>query len=108
MVEYTYNLDSIFGSLSDPTRRDILRRISEHNMSVGQVAKHYAISFAGVAKHLDVLERAGLIRKTRKGKEQIVSIDPRALANANEYLESYRQIWEQRLDSLEKLLSDKK
>jgi hypothetical protein len=55
-----------------------------------------------------VLERAGLIRKTRKGKEQIVSIDPRALASANEYLELYRDMWEQRLDSLDKLLSDKK
>jgi DNA-binding transcriptional ArsR family regulator len=108
MVESTYNLDSVFGSLSDPTRRDIIRRVSQRSMSVGQVAKHYAISLAGIAKHLDVLERAGLIRKTRKGKEQIVSIDPRALASANEYLELYRDMWEQRLDSLDKLLSDKK
>ena len=59
MVEYTYDLDSVFSSLSDPTRRDILQRVSEHRMNVGQIAKHYAMSLAGVAKHLEVLERAG-------------------------------------------------
>jgi DNA-binding transcriptional ArsR family regulator len=73
-------------------------------MSVGEVARHYKISFAGVAKHLSILERAGLVRKTRQGKEQIVSIDPKALAEANEYLETYRRLWEQRLDSLDTYL----
>jgi DNA-binding transcriptional ArsR family regulator len=104
MVEQVYSLDSIFGSLSDPTRRDILKRVSEHAMSIGAIAQHYAISFAGVAKHLDVLERAGLVRKSRQGKEQIVTIDPRALAVADDYLDMYRQLWEQRLDSLDMYL----
>lgn len=104
MVEQVYNLDSIFGSLSDPTRRDILTRVSGQSMSVGEVAKHYAISFAGVAKHIDVLARAGLVHKTRTGKEQIVTIDPKALAAANYYLENYKQIWEERLDSLDTYL----
>lgn len=104
MVEQVYNLDAIFGSLSDPTRRDILRRISEHSMSISEVAKHYAISFAGVAKHLGVLERAGLVRKTRQGKEQIVTIDPKALAAADYYLRNYERMWEERLDSLDTYL----
>lgn len=104
MVEQGYNLDSIFGSLSDPTRRDILGRISERSMSVGEIARHYAFSFAGVAKHLEVLERAGLVNKTRRGKEQIVTIDPIALAAANDYLKDYKQLWEQRLDSLDTYL----
>jgi DNA-binding transcriptional ArsR family regulator len=73
-------------------------------MSIGEVARHYKISFAGVAKHLDVLQHAGLVHKTRQGKEQIVSIDPQALARANEDLETYRRLWEQRLDSLDNYL----
>lgn len=101
MVEQIYNLDSVFGSLSNPTRRDILMRISGQGMSVSTIAKQYAMSLAAVAKHLDVLERARLIRKTRKGKEQIVTIDAKALAEANGYLEAYRKLWEQRLDSLD-------
>ncbi len=104
MVEQSFSLDAIFGSLSDPTRRDIIKRISERSMSVSAIAKHYKFSFAGVAKHLEVLERAGLIRKARKGKEQIVTIDPAALAAANGYLEDYKQLWEQRLDSLDQFL----
>jgi len=97
-------LDSIFGSLSDPTRRDILRRVSRRGMSVGKIASHYELSLAGVAKHLDVLARAGLVRKTRNGKEHIVTIAPDALAEANGYLEKYRQLWEHRLDTLDRYL----
>jgi DNA-binding transcriptional ArsR family regulator len=109
MVEQVYSLDAIFSSLSDPTRRDILMRLSEQSMSVGEVAKHYAISFAGVAKHLDVLVKAGLVHKTKQGKEQIVTIDPRALAAADYYLNKYTQLWEERLDSLDSYLqSDNK
>lgn len=105
MVEQEYSLDAIFGSLSDPTRRDILKRISDRSMSVGSIAGYYTFSFAGVAKHLEVLERAGLIRKTRQGKKQIVTIDPIALSAANEYLEDYKKLWEQRLDVLGTYLS---
>jgi DNA-binding transcriptional ArsR family regulator len=104
MVEQVYSLDAIFGSLSDPTRRDILKRIKEHSMSVGAIAEHYKFSFAGVAKHLEVLEHAGLIHKERRGKAQIVTIDPIAFAAANEYLDNYKQLWEQRLDSLDQFL----
>lgn len=105
MVEQELSLDAVFGSLSDPTRRDILRRVSQRSLSIGALAQNYPHSFAGVAKHLKVLEQAGLIRKTRRGKEQMVSLDPNALAAASGFLESYRQLWEQRLDSLDKLLA---
>jgi DNA-binding transcriptional ArsR family regulator len=101
MVEQVYSLDAVFGSLSDPTRRDILKRVSRRSMSISSIARQYELSFAGVAKHLDVLERAGLVNKTRLGREQIVTIDPVALAAANDYLESYKRLWEQRLDSLD-------
>ncbi len=65
---------------------------------------HYTLTFAAVAKHLDVLHRAKLINKHRRGKEQIVSISPHTLAAASKYLETYKQQWENRLDSLDKYL----
>ncbi len=104
MVEQENRLNSVFGSLSDPIRRDILKKVSKKSMSVGQIAAHYQLTFAGVAKHVDVLNHAGLITKARRGKEQIVSISPHALAAASNYLENYKQLWENRLDSLDEYL----
>lgn len=104
MVERTTALDAVFASLSDPTRRDILRRVSRRSMSVSEIAGHYPVSLAAVAKHLTVLERARLIEKTRRGKEQIVTIAPKPLAAASEYLDRYRELWEKRLDALDRYL----
>jgi len=101
MVERTLELDSIFGSLSDPTRRDILKKVSKKSLSVGEIAAHYSLTFAAIAKHVEVLQRAKLVTKTRRGKEQIVSIAPDTLVAANHYLETYKQLWEERLDSLD-------
>lgn len=105
MVEYT--LDNTFGALADPTRRDILTRVARVEMSVGQLAKNYDLSFAAVSKHLKVLEKARLVVKRRKGKEQLVSLAPKAFADAAEYLEWYKQTMEVRLDALEIYLSGK-
>ncbi len=104
MVEQRNQLNYVFGSLSDPTRRDILKKVSKKSMSVGEIATHYQLTFAAVAKHLEVLNRAELISKSRRGKEQIVSITPGTLATASNYLENYKQLWEKRLDSLDKYL----
>ncbi|MDB5161168.1 MAG: Transcriptional regulator, ArsR family [Candidatus Saccharibacteria bacterium] len=106
MVEYTLNLDSIFGSLADPTRRDILRRVAKDELSVSEIAQPYDLTLAAVSKHLRVLERAKLVIKKRRGKEQMVQLAPRAFADADEYLEYYRQVWESRFDSLDKLLKE--
>jgi DNA-binding transcriptional ArsR family regulator len=101
MVEYAPSLDSVFGSLADSTRRDILQRVAQAELSVGQIAQPYKLTFAAISKHLMVLERAGLIVKYKRGKEHIVRLSPQALTAANEYLEFYRQHLEQRLDSLD-------
>lgn len=106
MVEYTLSLDSIFSSLADPTRRDILKRVAHHHHSIGELARHYSLTFAAVAKHIKVLEEAKLITKRKNGKEQIVHIAPAALAKADNYLEAYRQLWEERFDRLEALLKE--
>jgi len=108
MVEYVFSLDNVFGALADPTRRDILRRVSSDEMSIGQIARHYDLTFAAVSKHLKVLERAKMVIKRRKGKEQIVSLSPGAIASADEYLEFYRRLWEKRLDSLAVYLEENK
>jgi DNA-binding transcriptional ArsR family regulator len=105
MVEYSLGLDSVFGSLADPTRRDILRRVSRQRLTVGEIAKPYDLTFAAVSKHLKVLERAKLIIKRRRGKEQMVSLAPQALAEAAEYLQWYRQFMDARFDALEDYLS---
>jgi len=100
----TLNLDNVFGSLADPTRRDILRRVAGGNLTVGEIAAPYDLSLAAVSKHLKTLERAKLIIKWRQGKQQIVQVSPDAFKDAAEYLEWYRDLWEQRLDSLGELL----
>ena len=105
MVEYVLNLDSIFSSLADPTRRDILRRVSNEDLSIGEIAKPYDLTFAAVSKHLKVLERAKLVIKRRKGKEQMVRLAPQALADAEAYLQWYRQFMEVKFDSLESYLN---
>ncbi len=108
MVEQAYTLDVVFRSLGDPTRRDIIKRLSGHSMSVGAIAAYYDVSLAAIAKHLDVLQRAGLVRKTRRGKEQIVTIQPQALEEASDYLQEYRRLWEKRLDALDAYVTKNK
>jgi DNA-binding transcriptional ArsR family regulator len=106
MVEHTFNLDSFFGSLADPTRRDMLERIAESEMSVSEIAVPYDLSYAAVSKHLMVLEKARLIMKRRQGKETLVSITPHAFSEASEYLEKYKLFLNQRMDSLEELIEE--
>lgn len=108
MVEYTLNLDLIFSSLADPTRRDILKRVSKKNLSISEIAKPYKHSLAAISKHLMVLEKAKLIIKHRQGKTQIVRLSPTALKDADNYLKHYEVIWNQRFDALDKLLITEK
>jgi DNA-binding transcriptional ArsR family regulator len=107
MVEYNIYLDGLFGSLADPIRRDILRRLIDARYTVGQLAQNYDISFAATAKHLAVLEKAKLIIKQRKGNEQIVSIAPPALQDAAHYLQQYEVLWSNRFERIDALLKEK-
>ncbi len=104
MVEYTLQLDSIFSSLADPTRRDILARVARGELSVGDLVKRYDVSFAAISKHLMVMERARLVIKRKEGRKQMVSLAPDALRSADEYLEQYRQMWQGRYDKLDALI----
>ena len=106
MVEYN-PLDSIFSSLADPTRRDILRRLRSKEQSVGELAARYDLTYAAISKHLQVLERAQLVRKSRKGRKQQVELVSQSFKKADAYLEQYRKSWGERLDRLEMFLQAK-
>lgn len=106
MVEYTLNLDSIFSSLADPIRRDIISKVAQAEYSVGELVAFYDVSFAAISKHLMVLEDACLIRKRKEGRKQMVSLAPSALKSADEYLEQYRQMWQSRYDKLDAVLKE--
>jgi len=108
MVEQQSRLDSIFGSLADGTRRDILRRVAQRELSVGEIAASYDISLAAVSKHLGVLEKARLVTKRREGKTQVVALSPAALTDAAKHLERYRDIWENRLDRLARYIEEQR
>lgn len=105
MVEYSLRLDDIFGSLADPTRRDILRRVARSELAVSQISADYDMSLAAVSKHLKILEQAKLVIKRRQGKRQLVRLSPQALAEAREYLGWYRQFMGEKFEELDIYLS---
>lgn len=101
MVEYTFSnsLDLIFHALADPTRRDILQRVSVRQLTVSQLAERYNLTFAAVSKHLKVLENARLIVKHRVGRQNYIRVQAPALKEAGEYLDWYRLLWSERLEN---------
>ncbi len=104
MVECSLDLDLVFGSLSHPIRLDILRRGAQAELCVSELARAYDVTLAAISKHLKILEKAKLIIKRRRGREQMVQLSPAAIDEAAGYLEEYRKLWENRLDSLEEYL----
>ena len=109
MVEYADpELDRIFGALSHPARRAMLARLTKGDATVGELAEPFDMSFAAVSKHVGVLERASLVRRDVIGREHHLRIDPTALREAAEWVERHRRFWEERLDSLERLLAGKR
>jgi DNA-binding transcriptional ArsR family regulator len=107
MVEYMADpLNLIFHSLADATRRDMLRRLSRAEQTISELAKPYAMSLAAIAKHVGVLEKAGLVSKARNGKERVVSIVPEAVRTAEAHLSEYEKLWAARYDALETLLNE--
>jgi DNA-binding transcriptional ArsR family regulator len=96
----TDRLSATFAALSDPTRRAILARLALGETSVSELAEPFAMSLPAVSKHLKVLERAGLITRGRDAQMRPCKIEVKALKEADDWLEEYRRLWEQRLDRL--------
>jgi DNA-binding transcriptional ArsR family regulator len=97
-------LSATFAALADPTRRAILARLALGETSVSELAEPFDISLPAVSKHLKVLEGAGLIARGREAQWRPCRLEPQALKGVDEWLEEYRQLWEQRLDRLEDYL----
>jgi DNA-binding transcriptional ArsR family regulator len=97
-------VDELFRALADPTRRDILRRCVDGEPSVSRLAEAYPMSFAAVQKHVAVLERAGLVIKERRGREQRVRTDAEAVGRVHQALEELETTWRGRVERMSDLL----
>ena len=97
----TRELDRVFATLSDPTRRAILARLAEEeSLSVSTLAEPFAITLAAVMKHLDVLGDAGLVTRSKQGRTVAVRLSPTPLRGASEWLRRYERFWSPALDRL--------
>jgi DNA-binding transcriptional ArsR family regulator len=98
-------LSNTFAALADPTRRAILERLAAGDATVGELAEPFAMTLPAISKHLSVLERAGLLVKSREGQRRHCRITATPLKNANAWLDDYRRHWEANLDSLDTYLA---
>jgi DNA-binding transcriptional ArsR family regulator len=100
---YDRSLDRVFHALAHPARRAMLRRLAKGEWNLSELAAPLRMSFPAASKHVRVLERARLVRRRVVGRTHLCRIEAKPLADANDWLENYREIWEgsfQRLDSL--------
>ena len=100
------DVDRLFHALADATRRDILRRCIDGEPSVSRLAEDYPMSFAAVQKHVAVLEKAGMVVKERRGREQLVHTDRDAVAQARGVLDRLEAEWRGRVDRMADLLAE--
>jgi DNA-binding transcriptional ArsR family regulator len=103
MVE---RLDATFSALADPTRRGMLATLMLGEKSIGELAAPYQMSFAGAAKHVGVLERAGLVERRKAGRQQLCRLRPQPIKEVQEYLTQWEGFWNGRLDALEAMIRE--
>jgi DNA-binding transcriptional ArsR family regulator len=101
-------LDATFAALADPTRRAILARLASGEASVRELTEPFAMSQAAISKHLKVLERAGLISRAQDAQRRPRRLEAAPLAEADQWLERYRQFWQDSYGRLDALLSEMK
>src|SRR5687768_9395863 len=103
--QYPERLDAVFGALADPTRRAMLRELAAQPRTIGELAAPFEISLAGASKHIQVLERAGLIQREVQGRVHTCRLDARPLHAGAEWIRHYERFWNSKLDALEALLA---
>jgi DNA-binding transcriptional ArsR family regulator len=103
-VSHEHRLDQVYGAIADPTRRAILAALAGGDANVGALVDRFPISFNGVSKHVKVLERAGLIERTVRGREHLLHLRAAPLQDAARWLEHYHGFWSTRLEALERHL----
>jgi len=105
MVEHhPARLDLIFRALADHTRRAMLERLARGERTVGELAAPHDMSLAAASKHIRTLERAGLVKRTVRGRVHYCRIDPQPLASADDWLRGYERLWDMRIERLAELL----
>ena len=97
-------LDAVFHALADPTRRAMLRELAGRPHTVSELAAPFTISLAGASKHIQVLQRAGLIAREVQGRVHTCRLEPAPMHEGVEWMRHYERFWTQRLDGLEALL----
>lgn len=100
-------LDAAFGALSDPIRRSVLRRLSEGESTVSELAGGFAISLPAFLKHVRVLEEAGLVTTRKVGRLRYVRHSPQQLAAAEQWIHDHRAFWERQLAQLDRYFTDR-
>ncbi len=108
MKPISYTLDATFAALADPTRRAILARLATGEASVAELAEPFDMTQPAISKHLKVLERAGLISRGREAQRRPRRLEPRPLADATDWIERYRRIWEGNFKRLDAVLQELK
>ena len=103
MVERQRQLDAVFHALADATRREMLRRLAAGERTISELVEPFDMSFAAASKHVRVLEQAGLVRRSIRGRAHHCRLRSKPLANAHAWLTFYRRFWSARLDALEDL-----
>lgn len=106
MVEQLAEMDAVFQALSHSARRDMLGRLADRDRTVSELAEPYQMSLAAASKHVKVLERAGLIQRSVRGRQHVCRLAPQPLEKASEWLRFYERFWTGRLDSLEAMFRD--
>jgi DNA-binding transcriptional ArsR family regulator len=99
-------LDAVFGALADPIRRGILARLTEGEANVVELTAPFGVSQPAISRHLKVLERAGLVSRTRRRTARLSHLRANPLREATQWLASYREYWDESFDRLDSLLAD--
>lgn len=108
VIDRSPRLDRVFHALAHPARRAMLRQLALRKRNLTELSAPLKMSFPAASKHVRVLERARLVRRRRVGREHVCRLQPHELAEANRWLESYRQMWEQNFARLDDLLQEMK
>ena len=109
MVQYQRaHIDASFAALSDATRRGVLERLGRSNASITDLAQGFHMTLTGMKKHVSVLEQAGLVTTQKVGRVRTCKLGPLRLEEETAWIESYRQLWDERFDELDKVVEELK
>src|ERR1700691_4090063 len=109
MVQYRpTKIDRVAAAISDPTRRAIIERLARGPARVSDIAEPFPMSLTGFCKHVKVLEGAGLVRRTRRGRDNTLEVSPEPMRAVTQWIRKYEQFWNERFDRLEKFFATNK